>query len=203
VDDGVGELLKALRELKLEGDTLVFFLSDNGGPVGINGSSNTPLRGAKGQLYEGGIRTPFVMRWTGHLKAGGRYDQPVISLDILPTSVAAAGARLPEDRKLDGVNLLPYATGKQKTPPHEMLFWRTGGGVSHGVREGRYKYFRTREGGAQLYDLETDIGESKDISAEKRDVFARLQKACDDWDKQLMAPRFQSPQPASQKQKKK
>jgi arylsulfatase A-like enzyme len=108
MDDGVGRLLETLRELELESDTLVFFLSDNGG-LEENGTQNTPLRGTKGQVNEGGIRVPFIMRWPGQI-AAGTYNQPVISLDIFPTAVAVAGLTLkPAVRdKLDGVNILPY-----------------------------------------------------------------------------------------------
>jgi arylsulfatase A-like enzyme len=202
VDDGVGLVLNALKESRLESDTLVFFLSDNGGPISVNGSSNAPFRGAKGQLYEGGIRTPFIMRWPGRLPAGRERHDPVISLDIFATSAAAAGAHPPSGKKLDGVDLLPCAEGKSLAPPHARLFWRTGGGASHAVREGRYKYLRVRGEADALYDLQEDIGESRDVSREKPDVFARLKRACDAWDKELMAPRFQSPQPAGKQKKK-
>ncbi|MCX6636128.1 MAG: sulfatase-like hydrolase/transferase, partial [Acidobacteria bacterium] len=144
MDDGIGGLLDTIDELKLGAETLIFFLSDNGGPVGINGSSNQPFRGAKGTLYEGGI--------------------------------ALAGAKNPAGVKLDGVDLMPHLTGKAKRPPHERLFWRTGGGVQYAVREGRYKLYRN-EDGAQLYDLEADPGETRDVAAEHKDVFERLERA--------------------------
>ncbi len=198
IDDGVGRLLETLSELKLDRDTLIFFLSDNGGPVGINGSSNAPLRGAKGQLYEGGIHVPFAARWTGRLPAGKDYTEPVISLDIFPTAAALAGAKLPAGLKLDGVNLMPHITGTQKRPPHERLFWRTGGGAQYAVREGRYKLYRNTEG-AQLYDLETDIGETRDLAAARKDVFERLDRAREAWNKELIPPRFESPRPAGKK----
>ncbi|MBI4875425.1 MAG: sulfatase-like hydrolase/transferase [Acidobacteria bacterium] len=201
VDDGVGKLLDTVAELKLDQDTLVIFLSDNGGPVGINGSSNAPLRGAKGGLYEGGIRVPFAARWSGRLAAGKTYSEPVISLDIFPTAAALAGAKTPAGVKLDGVDLMPHLTGAVKRPPHERLFWRTGGGVQYAVREGRYKLFRNAEG-AELYDLEADIGETRDLAAERKDVFERLDRARQAWDRELIPPRFQSPQPAGGKKKK-
>src|ERR1019366_8870703 len=99
-------------------DTIIFFFSDNGGPImvgtTINGSINFPLRGSKRQLLEGGVRVPFVMQWKGRFPAGTVYDQPIISLDILPTSIAAAGGEPKADWKLDGVNLLPFIEGKNK-----------------------------------------------------------------------------------------
>jgi arylsulfatase A-like enzyme len=201
LDEGVGNLLSTIHELKLDSDTLIFFLSDNGGPIGVNGSHNDPLRGGKGQVYEGGIRVPFAARWTGRLPAGKVFKQPVISLDILPTAVALAGGRLPTDRKIDGVDLMPHLLGKATRPPHERLFWRTGGGVAYGVREGRYKLVKI-QGQTQLFDLESDIGETTDISAAKPDVLQRLDKAREDWNKELIPPIFESPR-AGQKQKQK
>ena len=198
MDDGIGGLLDTIDELKLGADTLIFFLSDNGGPVGINGSSNQPFRGAKGTLYEGGIRVPFAARWTGRLAADKVYNEPVISLDIFPTAVALAGAKSPASVKLDGVDLMPHLTGKAKRPPHERLFWRTGGGVQYAVREGRYKLYRNQDG-AQLYDLEADPGETRDVAADHKDVFERLERAREDWNKELKPPLFESPRPAGKK----
>ena len=193
VDDGVGRLMNALRELNLDGDTLVFFLSDNGGPVEVTHSSNAPLRGQKGQLYEGGIRVPFVMRWTGRLPSGGVYRHPVSSLDILPTAAAAAGAPLPSGRKIDGVNLLPYAAGKNAKPPHERLYWRWGGGPRWAVRQGRYKLVKAGEGAEELYDLETDTGETKDLAAARPELRNRLLKAYSEWNAEMTPPVFPGP----------
>src|ERR1035437_10517143 len=108
MDDNVGRVLAKLREHGLEENTLIFFLSDNGGPTLATTSRNDPLRGYKGQVLEGGIRIPYIIQWKGHLPAGKVCDQPVISLDIHPTAVAAAGGALSPDWKLDGVNLLPF-----------------------------------------------------------------------------------------------
>src|SRR5881398_804512 len=112
MDDAIGKVMEKLREQGLEEDTLIFFFSDNGGPtmVGttINGSINFPLRGSKRQLLEGGVRVPFVVQWTGKLPGGKTYDHPVIALDIFPTALAAAGGDPKKDRKIDGVNLLPF-----------------------------------------------------------------------------------------------
>lgn len=192
LDDGVGRVLRAVESNKLERDTLIVFLSDNGGPVSVNGSSNAPLRGAKGQVFEGGIRVPFVMQWTGRLPEGKTFDHPVISLDILPTALGAAGLKPPAGRNLDGVDLMPYLTGRSPGTPHQRLFWRTGGGAAHAVREGRYKWVRT-EAREQLFDLQEDIAEAKDISASQPQVAARLKAACMSWDKELVAPIFESP----------
>lgn len=119
LDDGVGAVLGKLRDAGLEESTLVIFLSDNGGPTPGNTSRNDPLRGTKGQVWEGGIRVPFLARWKGRLPAGTVYDEPVISLDIAPTVLAAAGDPVPADARFDGVDLLPYLTGKADGKPHE------------------------------------------------------------------------------------
>src|SRR5690606_34692417 len=93
-----------------------------GGPTNVNGSKNAPLRGNKGDFFEGGIRVPFAVQWPGHIPAGVRYKAPVISLDIFAT--ASAVARVTPDNPIDGVNLLPYLKGEQKGLPHDYLFWR-------------------------------------------------------------------------------
>src|SRR5262245_35457825 len=119
-DDAVGRVLAALRAANLENDTLIFFTSDNGGPItkmGGNGSINRPLKGQKGDTWEGGIHVPLFVQWKGHVPAGTVYDQPGISLDILPTAIAAAGSHPATDWQLDGVNLLPYLGG-QNTSAH-------------------------------------------------------------------------------------
>jgi arylsulfatase A-like enzyme len=185
MDEGIGKLLMKLRELGLEKDTLLFFINDNGGPTPANGSRNTPLRATKGTMYEGGIRVPFMVQWPGRLKAGSTYDKPVISLDILPTAAAAAGAKLPSGRKLDGVNLLPYLTGEKKQPPHEALFWRSG--QNHAARKGDWKLVKMGEQ-TGLYNLASDIGEKKDLKAEKPDVFKEMQDAYEQWDSQMIEP---------------
>jgi len=189
VDDGVGMVLATLKELKLEQDTLIFFLTDNGGAFPWNGCRNDPLRAGKGSLYEGGIRVPFAACWPGHLPAGKTFSQPVISLDILPTALAAAGVQPPPNLKLDGVNLLPHLTGQMKTPPHERLFWRTGGGVTWAVREGRYKLVKVGDA-PELYDIDTDIGETKDLSAVRPDLVKKLLEAHERWNSEMIQPLF-------------
>lgn len=200
VDDGVGRLLGTLRELKLENDTLVFFLSDNGGPTRY-GATNGLLRGEKGSLAEGGIRVPFAVQWPGRIPQGKDYSQTVISLDIFPTALAAAGVPVPADRKVDGVDLLPHLTGEKPGAPHERLFWRTGGGASHAVREGRWKLLRLGQADPTLYDLEADPRESVNLAEREPETLRRLAAACDAWAKELVPPLFQSPTPAPPKKK--
>jgi arylsulfatase A-like enzyme len=202
MDDGIGRVMGALAEEKLDRDTLVFFLSDNGGPSQVTHAKNRPYRGVKGQVYEGGIHVPFVARWPGHLPEGETYGSPVISLDIFPTAAAAAGAAMPADRPIDGVNLLPHITGRGASPPHDLLFWRTGGGQSFAVRKGNMKMVKIG-GRTELYDLEADISESRDLAETRQDVLASLESSRRNWDRQMVAPRFENPQGGPRRQQKK
>ncbi len=193
MDDGIGRLVATLEVLKLESDTLIFFLSDNGGPTQVTHADNRPFRGAKGQVYEGGIHVPFVMKWPGHLTPG-TYGSPVISLDIFATAAAVAGANLPKDRPVDGANLMPYLTGKSSSPPHDKLYWRTGGGDSFAVRQGNWKLVKTGNR-TELYDIQADIAESKNVAEAKPEIVNRLEAARQAWNRQMIRPLFQSPTP--------
>ncbi len=200
MDDGIGRLEAMLEVLKLENDTLIFFLSDNGGPTPVTHSDNHPFRGAKGQVYEGGIHVPFVMKWPGQLTAGDTYGSPVISLDIFSTAAALAGAKVPTDRIIDGVNLMPHVTGKGSSPPHDKLYWRTGGGKAFAVRQGNWKMVKIGNR-TELYDLEADVGESKDVAGARQDVVKRLESARQNWNREMIAPLFESPEPTAPKNK--
>jgi arylsulfatase A-like enzyme len=122
----------------------------------------------------------------------------VISLDIFPTAAAVAGAKVPSDRSIDGVNLLQHITGKGSPPPHDLLYWRTGGGESFAVRQGNMKLVKIGKR-TELYDLEADIGESKDLAGQKTEALHRLETARERWNRQMVAPLFESPQPAKKK----
>ncbi len=199
VDDGVGAILATLQKHGLEQDTLIFFLSDNGGPItlsGPNGSSNVPLRGQKTTFWEGGMRVPFAFQWRGVLPKGQTYDHPVIGLDIFPTVMEATGAAAwqPDERAYDGVNLLPYLTGKNPDPPHAQLYWRqqrTNGPTQWAVRSGRYKLVKpTTTTTRQLYDLVKDLSETKDLFTQRPDLVNELQQLYDAWDAQNVPPRW-------------
>ncbi len=189
LDDAVGDVIRALAQSGQSERTLVFFLSDNGGPV-LVAAKNDPLRGSKGSLYEGGVRVPFVVSWPGHLPVGTTYDAPVSSLDIFATAVALAGVAVPPGKKYDGVNLISYLTGQSKKPPHDRLFWRTEGGQALAVREGRWKLLRQKDKPAELFDLASDISEGRDLAAREPEVAKRLSQAIDAWDKELVPPTF-------------
>jgi arylsulfatase A-like enzyme len=186
MDHGVGMVLKVLRQSRIEDNTLIFFISDNGGPTSANGSRNDPFSGYKGQVLEGGIRVPFIVQWKKGLPAGKVYKRPVISLDILPTAVAAAGGTIPSDRKLDGVNLLPYLTGETDVAPHEMLYWRFG--TQSAVRRGDHKLVVLPDDKPKLFNLANDAAERRDISSEKPEVAKELKSAMEKWNSELADP---------------
>jgi len=204
MDDGIGKTLAALREEGLDGETLVFFFSDNGGPTmsstTINGSSNGPLRGSKRQTWEGGIRVPFIIRWKGHLAEGKTYAHPIIQLDVLPTALAAAGVRPQPQWKFDGVNLLPFLAGEKSGWPHETLYWRLGDQMA--IRKGDWKLVKTREGRlraadastfndlstAELFNLAEDIGETRNLAAAHPEKARELAADWLRWNKELAKP---------------
>jgi arylsulfatase A-like enzyme len=186
LDDGVGAVLGKLREAGLEDDALVFFLTDNGGPTRVNTSRNDPLRGFKGQVWEGGIRVPFLVRWKARLPGGKVYGEPVSSLDIVPTALAAAGAPPGADSGLDGVDLAPHLAGKADRPPHESLLWRFGAQAA--IRQGKWKLVRIGDAAPQLFDLEADIGEAKDLAASRPDETGKLRAALEKWTAGLAEP---------------
>jgi arylsulfatase A-like enzyme len=195
VDDGVGMVINTLRQYNIEDKTLIFFVGDNGAPLrismedtpgqgpGWNGSLNTPMNGEKGMLTEGGIRVPFIVYWKGVIPAHQIYSQPIISLDIYATIEAVSG--ITKTPQLDGVNLMPYLTGKNNDPPHGSLFWRWSGQAA--VREGRWKYLK---GGDRhyLFDLGADAGETKNLIREEPIVAGRLLSTLDSWSKTLSPP---------------
>ena len=210
LDAAIGGVLVKLDETKQRENTLICFVSDNGGPnlagkSGTNFTDNSPLRGAKGMVYEGGMRVPFLVSWPAKIKPG-TYDQPVIALDFLPTSLAAAETSDLTPKNLDGVNLLPFLTGEKTNAPHESLFWRSGGpGGNNAVRRGHMKLVRNGKSEPELYDLTADVGESKNLAAEKPEVVQELVAAIAEWEKGTIAPTFESPKagkPAAKKKKK-
>ncbi len=197
LDDAVGRLTAHLRATGRDRDTLIFFLSDNGGAgrkpfFAYNTGRNAPLRGDKGQMLEGGIRVPFLAAWPGRLPAGTTCAAPVSALDLAPTALAAAG--LAPDASLDGANLLPVLAGEAAAPARDALFWRFG--PQRAVRQGRWKLVDWRDfeartnSGWQLYDLASDPGETRDLAAAQPAVAAELRGRWEAWDRGNAAPRW-------------
>jgi arylsulfatase A-like enzyme len=184
MDDAVGRVLAKVRDLGQEENTLIFFYSDNGGPTEQTSSRNDPLRGYKGQFYEGGIRVPFLAQWKGNLPAGLVYREMVMGFDCHTTALAAAGVQPPADRPLDGVNLLPFLIGKQAGRPHDQLFWRAG--EQHAARVDDWKLVHTRTAPPMLFNLREDIGEQTDLAAKESAKLKELQAAFSAWEKQMM-----------------
>ncbi|MEO6786358.1 MAG: sulfatase-like hydrolase/transferase [Chthoniobacteraceae bacterium] len=192
MDDAIGDALEALRATGQEKNTLVFFFSDNGGPIKegkTNGSNNGPLHGGKGDVYDGGVHVPFVVKWPAKLPAGATYNQPVSSLDVFATSLGVAGAKMPTDRKYDSVNLIPFLSGANKAAPHDDLFWRTANGL-WAIREGESKLVRQGRKPDQLYNLQADLGEKTDLRDSKPADASRLGAILDGWNKELIPPAF-------------
>ncbi len=200
MDDAIGEVLRAVSSAGLDKDTLIFFLSDNGGATLANGSSNSPLRSHKGALYEGGVRVPFVARWKGRIPAGKVVRQPVSALDIFPTALAAAGARAPGATVLDGINLLPHLDGSaDKAVPERPLFWRLG--ARHAMRQGRWKLVKRRGRPAELYDLAGDLGEQNDLAGQQPAVVRKLSATMASWQSMMGSPRWQPQQRGGKKRR--
>ena len=181
IDDGVGRIQEKLKKYGQSDNTLVFYLADNGAPLGAqqgpgghmddilpvgdyrgawDGSRNDPLTGEKGMLMEGGIRVPYLVSWPDRLPKGAMYNEPVSSLDIAATCMAAAGR--PVSAELDGVDLIPRLTGKTEGP--RTLFWRFWNQAA--VRDGNWKYFTLSDGQEYLVDISSDIKEKNNLLSE-------------------------------------
>jgi arylsulfatase A-like enzyme len=212
LDEAVGVVLDKLRTAGLDDDTLVFFLSDNGGPIGKfaqNGSTNGPLRGSKGDTWEGGIRVPFFVRWKGKVPTDTIYANPVIQLDIHATALAAAGVAAKPDWKLDGVDLIPYLQGKDQSVPHPALYWRFGEQMA--LRQGDWKLVKpdlATDAGfgniakqPMLYNLADDIGERTDLAAQQPERVKQMWEAWQKWNAELVPASW--PHHTLQQQKKK
>ncbi|MCG9915590.1 MAG: sulfatase-like hydrolase/transferase [Phenylobacterium sp.] len=175
LDRNIGRVLQKLQEEGLDKDTLVMFTSDNGGAYYIGlPDINRPFRGWKQTFFEGGIRTPFLMRWPGVIAPGTNYRAPVTHFDIFTTAAAVGRANLPRDRVLDGVDLLPFVQGRKTGRPHEALFWRVGD--YRVVRAGDWKLHMTKlPAKAWLYDLASDPTERNNLAESRPDKLAELQ----------------------------
>lgn len=201
VDDNIGGLLSTLKETGQYDRTFIVFLSDNGGMPRVNASLNTPLSGQKGDLLEGGIRVPILMQWPDGLPRGLVYRQPVSAVDIAPTVLAAAG--LPTDDKFDGVDLLPFLTGRDQAPPHEALYWRVQGAAGWAVRQGDWKLLfnaKTKRPVEALYNLRADPGETHDLAAAEPAKVAELRRAWEQWNERNIEPLWDGKRAGTKKQ---
>lgn len=170
IDWSVGQILDTLKSQGLDENTVVIFTSDNGPAVG----KAVPLRGRKGQTYEGGMREPTVIRWPGKIPAGKVNEEIMTTMDLLPTFAKLAGATVPSDRKIDGKDIWPTLTKKASTP-HEAFFYHRGNSLT-AVRSGKWKLHLKDGRPSQLCDLESDIGEKRNLIKSHPEVVARLTK---------------------------
>ena len=180
VDANVGRLLDTLKQLELDKNTLVIFTSDNGGPTG-QGANNYPLRGAKGSTYEGGIRVPLIAWWPGRVTADSQTAAITSMMDILPTLAGLAGAKLPADRKLDGVDVWPAMSGASQSGPREVFHYFRGLELE-AIRQGKWKLHLARQ---ELYDLESDIAEAKNLYSAQPDIVKSLSELAQSMDSDL------------------
>lgn len=214
IDRNIGRVLDALDRHDLAEDTLVVFLNDNGGggnnaaPHTRNTARNVPYRGHKFDLSEGGIRTPMILRWPGRVPAGDTFDGLASSLDILPTALAAADLPAPDDREIDGVDLLPWVRGEREGDPHAVLFWQQRQWPrpnqrsppernlhQWAIRKGPWKALRSdqpvRGDGDrawELYDLRRDPGELQDVATEYPEVINELAQDFTTWQEKMPEP---------------
>ena len=187
LDRGIGKVMAELKAQGLDGNTILVFTNDNGGAwyAGLK-DINKPYRGWKGTFFEGGIRVPFFIRWPGRIAAGQRLSMPVQFIDVLPTFAQAAGAPLPAHRVIDGISLLPYATG-HAAPRPRALFWRSGS--YEAVRDGEWKLQLSRNPPRiWLFDLAADPTERHDLSGSRADLVARLRAELQAHDLQMAKP---------------
>lgn len=196
VDWSVGRVLDTLRELKLDSNTMVLFTSDNGPWLNLTrkgkGGLAEPLKGGKFTTWEGGVRVPTIAWWPGKIKAGSESDGIVSVMDLLPTFVGLAGGKVPDDKKIDGIDVWPLLSGKTTKSPRKKIFHFNGPNLE-AVRVGKWKLRKPRRWKPELdaketwklYDLEADIGETKDVSAANPRVMKRLQGLIAEMDKDL------------------
>jgi len=192
MDLAIGRLLKALKKMGMEKDTLVIFTSDNGGFAGV--SDCRPLRESKGHLYEGGIRVPMIVRWPGQVPPGKLCNTPVISMDFYPTFLKLGGLK-PSGKPIDGESLLPLFRQTGKLTRKTIYFhfpnyaWHMGNRLAGAVREGKWKMIRNYDDGSlELYDLQDDLSEKRNLTKKSPQVAKRLNQKLSRWLKETNAP---------------
>jgi len=193
LDQNIGKILKTIKDEGLEQNTIVVFLSDNGGPQNAisNGSINAPLRGQKTTVLEGGIRVPFIIKWPSKIGAGGQIDDVISSLDICPTFIKAAGGTVEVGDNYTGVDIMPFVTGRHSQTPHTTLHWKYT--VSTAIREGDWKLIRLPDRLPMLYNIAEDISEQNDVSLQNLERTRAMLKKLGNWDIHLPHPVFLEP----------
>jgi arylsulfatase A-like enzyme len=196
MDRAVGRVLAKLDELNIADNTIVLFMSDNGGLSTSEGSptSNLPLRGGKGWLFEGGIREPYLIKWPGITRPGSLCREPVVSTDFYPTILEMAGLPPEPEQHLDGVSLVPLLKGEKRPLGRDALFWHyphysnQGGMPGGAVRMGRYKLIeRFEDGRVHLFDLQEDLSEQNDLAAAMPQRAEQMRRRLHAWYRQVGA----------------
>lgn len=191
VDDGIGNVLNKLKELNINENTIVIFLSDNGGPIKDNASNNGNLRGGKGSLFEGGIRVPFAMQWPKKIKPNSVYHQPIISLDIFATVTSNIQGLPKAKNNLDGVNLIPFITNKNNHSPHEYLFWRQFDAKNYAVvHHSGFKQVVLKDSAHFIYNLKSDIAEQVNVLDQNKNIHQNLDQQRKTWEANTIPPAF-------------
>lgn len=189
LDENVGRILNKLSELKLLDNTIIVFTNDNGGsPASF--ADNYPLRGAKADIHEGGIRVPMSIMWKGKIKAGTRYEQPVSTLDLLPTFMNAAGTQPAKNPQLVGDDLVKRLKYKKKIVDRPM-YWYVGWANTGAIRLGDYKMIFSNKKEPELYNLTKDIGETKNLVASETEMAKKLEEMYKAWRQKLPKPLFE------------
>lgn len=185
MDESIGKVIAGLKKSGKYKNTIIYFLSDNGGTT-VNSSCNWPLKGYKGNRFEGGNRVPFFVQWEGVIKKGQVCNGLVSSLDIAATSLIMAGGQFPKVRPLDGVDLMPYMIGKKSGNPHETLYWRREQDAA--VRHGDWKFIYIKSHGSALYNLKDDVREKKNILKSHPELAQTMKTKLLNWEKGLVKP---------------
>lgn len=189
LDDAVGSIIAQLEELGLMENTIVFFMSDNGGATYTKATDNHPLKGGKFTNFEGGLNIPFMVRWDGHVKAGQQYGHPVIAMDVFSTALELAGIPQPTDRPVDGRSLISVLTDSATAPLHTGLFWRSG--YSRAVRVGDWKLIVDLHGDNHLlYNVAEDKEEEHNLFDQRPDVVNALKGHYAAWDAEMTDPKW-------------
>ncbi|GAA4809793.1 sulfatase-like hydrolase/transferase [Litoribaculum gwangyangense] len=192
LDENIGKLRNKLKELDILDNTLIYFLSDNGGAHN-NTSKNGPLKGWKGNKFEGGQRVPFILSWPSKIKGDQKFHGLTSSLDIFSTSIAAAKIKTEDNLELDGTNLIPYLSGQKKGNPHDELYWRKLD--ESAVRIGDYKLIHLKDYGSTMYNLANDLGETYNLASEDSAQFNLLLNSLKEWESQLEDPLWHEGKP--------
>ncbi|MCF8715623.1 sulfatase-like hydrolase/transferase [Joostella atrarenae] len=191
LDLNVGKIVKSIEEEKLAENTVIVFISDNGGPVKTNGSINAPYNGKKGTLLEGGIHIPFIVNWKGRLPEGRKIEQSISSLDIAPTFINIAKGdkkRLESDSSFTGESLMPILEGGEDEALHKTLMWKFT--ISAAIKEDNWKLIRIPDRLPMLFNLTEDVSEEHNVVLENLDIAERMLKKLGNWEVRLPHPLF-------------